>query len=142
MGTTIWRAVIAIGFLLGQGVILYTFYETQKTTQKIETIRLMKDLSSDFFVKDGIYRDMRNSIESCDKLYTSWGGKYDHDQINRYLGFFEDVGFYQQNELLNVDIIGHLFGAYIIEAYEYPEIKKYMNFTPQKRQTTRSVQTI
>ena len=121
-----WRAIVATGFLVGQGLLIYIFNETQKTTRQIEMIRLAKELSSDFYIKDGVYREIRGAIESCSPLYTSWGGKFDHDAINRYLGFFEDIGYYYQSGSLNRDIVGHLYGAYIVEAYEYPEIKRYI----------------
>ena len=121
-----WRALVAIGFLSGQGLLLYIFNETQKSTRQIEMVKLGKELSADFYVKDGVYRNLRGAIEACSPLYVSWGGKFDHDDINRYLGFFEDVGYYYKNGSLTRDIAGHLYGAYIIEAYEYPEIKKYI----------------
>lgn len=121
-----WRALLVVGFLLGQGVLIYTFYETQKMTRQIEMIRLAKELSADFYVKDGLYRELRNAIEACQPLYKSWGGRFDHDEINRYLGFFEDIGYYASNGFLSKDIVGHLYGAYIIEAYEYPEIRRYI----------------
>jgi hypothetical protein len=121
-----WRVLVVVGFLLGQGVLIYTFYETQKMTRQIEMIRLAKELSADFYVKDGTYRELRNAIESCQPLYKSWGGRFDHDDINRYLGFFEDIGYYTRSGFLSKDIVGHLYGAYIIEAYEYPEIKRYV----------------
>ena len=121
-----WRVLVALGFLLGQGVLIYTFYETQRMTRQIEMIRLAKELSADFYVKEGVYRDLRNAIESCAPLYKSWGGRFDHDDINRYLGFFEDIGYYTRSGFLSKDIVGHLYGAYIIEAYEYPEIKRYI----------------
>jgi hypothetical protein len=121
-----WRVLVALGFLLGQGVLIYTFYETQRMTRQIEMIRLAKELSGDFYVKTGTYRDLRNAIESCAPLYKSWGGTFDHDDINRYLGFFEDIGYYTKKGFLTIDIVGHLYGAYVIEAYEYPEIKRYI----------------
>lgn len=130
----IWRITIAIGFIIAQGVLLFTFYETQKTTRQIETIRLARDLYNEFYLKENLYRKVRNSIESCSKLYKSWGGEFTHDTINRYLGFFEDLGFYEKRNILGKDIIGHFFGAYIIEAYENKELRKYIalvrkNFT-------------
>lgn len=127
-----WRGLVAAGFIAGQGLLLYVFNETQKTTRQIEMIKLGKELSGEFYVKDGVYREVRGAIESCAPLYTSWGGKFDHDDINRYLGFFEDIGYYYTSGSLNLDIVGHLYGAYIIEAYEYPELKKYIALSRSK----------
>jgi hypothetical protein len=122
-----WRAMVAIGFLLGQALLLYTFYETQKATRQIESIRLAKELSSEFYGRDGLYRDVRNAIEECASLYKSWGGRFDHDEINRYLGFFEDLGFYYRRGMLDIEAIGHLYGAYIIEAFAHPDVKRYIS---------------
>ena len=46
--------------------------------------------------------------------------------INEYLGFFTDLGLFMQRGALSKDSVGHFFGAFIIEAYEYPEIKSYI----------------
>lgn len=126
MGALIWRTTVAIGFIIAQAVLLFIFYETQKTTRQIETIRLVRDLHSEFYLNEDLYRKVRNSIESCSKLYKSWGGAFTHDEINRYLGFFEDLGFYEKRNFLGKDIIGHFYGAYIIEAYENKELRKYI----------------
>jgi hypothetical protein len=131
-----------VGFFISQGLTYYTFNTNltmaQKTlklsqiiyenTKKIEMIRLIHELSNRFYGKesDQVYRNIRTSIESCEKLYKSWGGKFSHDEINIYLGFFEDLGFYNAKGLLDVDVINHMFGAYIIEAYEYNEIRRYI----------------
>ena len=91
-------------------------------------IRLINELSSTFYNNkdEKAYIHLRTSIESCEKLYKSWGGKFSHDEINRYIGFFEDLGFYLENEILDIKLINHMFGAYIIEAYEYNEIRRYI----------------
>jgi hypothetical protein len=49
--------------------------------------------------------------------------------INEYLGFFSDLGLFMQRGALSEELIGHFFGAYIVEAYEYPEIKSYIERT-------------
>jgi hypothetical protein len=58
-----WKITIAIGFILAQAVILYTFYETQKTTKNIEIIRLAR---APYIKKD---------------LITTVGGKVYHSTI-------------------------------------------------------------
>ena len=71
---------------------------------------------------------IRTAIDSCEALYISNGGEYDSDEINRYLGFYEDIGFFvNKKKFLDVDLIAHLFGAHLVEAHEYPEIKKYIS---------------
>jgi len=131
-----------VGFLISQGITYYTFNTNLKISQKnlelskqgydnikkVEMIRLINGLSNIFFNNkdEDLYRNIRTSIESCEKLYKSWGGKFSHDEINQYLGFFDDLGFYLKNGILDIDLINHMFGAYIIEAYEYNEIRKYI----------------
>lgn len=121
-----WRAMVAVGFLLSQALLVFFFWETQRDTRKIETIRLARELSSSFYFDDVLYKNVRNSLEACQKLYKPNGGPYGHDDINKYLGFFEDLGYYQRRGFLDIEIVAHFYGAYIIEAYEYPELKDYV----------------
>jgi len=67
------------------------------------------------------------SIDACGKLYRSWGGTFDSDQINQYLNFFDDIGFYWSLGDLSNEIVYQMFGAYVVEAYEYPEIRRYIS---------------
>jgi hypothetical protein len=69
------------------------------------------------------------AIESCRKLYKNDGGSFGHVAINEYLGFFSDLGLFMQRGALSEELIGHFFGAYIVEAYEYPEIQSYIERT-------------
>ncbi len=116
-----------MGFFVGQAVSLYTFNETQQATKKVEEVRLSRDLYSEFYFEREIYKKIRQSIESCEPLYKSWGGKYSHDEINQYLGFFSDLGFLSKKGFLREDVLAHFFGAYTIEAFENKEIKKYIS---------------
>lgn len=115
-----------LGFILSQLITLYTFNETQNTTKLIESISLARDLYREFYFEQPIYRSLRQAIESCKPLYKSWGGSFSHDEINRYLGFFADLGYFYKMKILDTDIIGHLFAPYVIEAYENKEVKKYV----------------
>jgi len=47
-------------------------------------------------------------------------------EINEYLGFFSDLGLFRDRGLLTDELIGHFFGAFIIEAYEYPDVRSYI----------------
>jgi hypothetical protein len=118
-----------IGFMLGIGFDFYTFRETQRTTAKIEELRLARDMYNEFYFGRPVYRDIRTSIESCKPLYKSWGGPFTHDEINQYLGFFTDLGFFHRSGFLSADVIAHFFGAYMIEAFENPELQKYVSQT-------------
>ena len=71
-----------LGFLLSQSIAFYTFTTNLETTKKIEMINLGKELVQDFYGKDNIlFKDIRTSIESCEKLYNGFNktGKFDHE---------------------------------------------------------------
>ena len=118
--------------LLGMLGSVIGFCVAQTTTQKTEMIRLTRDLGEEFNDSDQIFRKIRMSIERCEKLYNKWEGKYDNDQINRYLNFFDALGYYERQGILDYKVIDHMFGAYIIEAYEYNEIRRYIEGTQTK----------
>lgn len=89
-------------------------------------MQLARDLYREFYVEDRGYLRVANAIEGCQKLYKPDGGKFSHLEINEYLGFFSDLGLFLERGLLSEEIIGHFFGAFIVEANEYPEIKTYI----------------
>ena len=120
-----WFIGITIA-LAGLAFPIYSFRVNLQLTKKIETVRLATQLAEGFYSGDPVFRDLRMSIERCEKLYKHWGGKFNNDQINRYLGFFDDLGFHAREGILEDSIIDHLFGAYIIEAYENNELRKYI----------------
>jgi len=72
---------------------------------------------------------MRVAIEKCRKLYKGYykGGIFSYDEINSYLGFFDDLGFFNEKGALDLETIKQLFGASVIEAYEYNELRRYVN---------------
>jgi hypothetical protein len=101
---------------------------TIESTQRIEMFRLARDLTREFYEPDPkLFQRIRTSLESCQNIYASWGGKFKHDEINRYLGFFDDLGFLYKEKLLDLKIIDQLFGAFIIESYENNELRKYID---------------
>jgi hypothetical protein len=125
-----------LGFVVAQGLSFYQFSKNLKNTNKIEQIHLLRDLTSQFWGggADPVYRGIRTGIDSCARLYSgdlgfakSTKGNYDYDQINRYLGFFDDIGFYEGQSAIELSMINHSFGVVIIEAYEYPELRKYVD---------------
>ena len=117
------------GFVASQLVTLFVFHQTLDTTRQVEMVHLARDLAQEFYVSEenkAVYRPLRTAIESCEKIYRSNGGAFGHDNINTYLGFFDDLGFYWKKGAIDLDIIDQEFGAYIIEAYEYPELREYI----------------
>lgn len=116
-----------IGALIIAVISIYNFNRQISISLKSQQIGLFRELVKDFYHGDPILKEIRVAIESCKPLYNKQrGGTFTHDQINTYLGFFEDVGFFLKEDVLTIGTIDHLFGAYIIEAFEYPEIRKYI----------------
>ncbi|MCI0561623.1 MAG: hypothetical protein MN733_24300, partial [Nitrososphaera sp.] len=121
-----------IGFVVSEGINLYSLSKTLESSKKIAMVQLARDLTHDFYdgsSKAGGWRDVAKAIEQCDKLYEGYdtsAGRFSYGQINLYLGFFDDLGFYYYQGILDLSIIKQLFGAYIIEAYEYNEVRRYV----------------
>src|SRR5207253_1403385 len=109
---------------------LYGFSSQLTTTNKHMEVNLSRDLVKEFYGgadTQDLYRRIRKTTERCGHVYTSWGGAFDNDQVNQYLGFFEDLGFYWDSGVLSIKVIKHAFGSYIIEAWEYPEFQRYID---------------
>jgi len=122
-----------LGFVISNSLAFYTFNENLETTKKIEMIQLARDLTHDFYDETDtspVFRDVRSAIDSCKKLYKGYDkkeGNFNYQQINIYLGFFDDLGFYYKKQALDLETIKQLFGAHIIEAYENNELQRYIN---------------
>ncbi|MEZ5829155.1 MAG: hypothetical protein R3D30_10750 [Hyphomicrobiales bacterium] len=117
---------LIISFIIGQTIVVYFYYRTAALNHQTQEIQLARDLYREFYSKENGYLRVANAIEGCEKLYKSDGGKFSHLEINQYLGFFEDLGLFMERGALGEPIIGHFFGAFIIEAYEYPEVQNYI----------------
>lgn len=115
-----------VSFLIAQIVIVALHFKSAELTHETEEIQLSRDLYREFYSADKPYLKIANAIESCEKLYKGDGGPFTHIQINEYLGFFSDLGLFLERGALGEELIGHYFGAFIIEAYEYPEVKSYI----------------
>src|SRR5262245_28113055 len=83
-----------LGFAISTFITYFTFRVNLETTKNVEIVRLAREFTKDFYEnpENPVYMNIRRSIESCEKLY--WNGKFTNDEINRYLGFFDDLGFY------------------------------------------------
>jgi len=125
-----WIIGIACGvlcLLLAQFFAIYTITKNLEVSKDMTMMHFGQELEKEFFAaEDTNFRDIRMAIEECHKLYKNYDGKFDNDQINRYLDFFDSLGFYYKKGVIDLDIIDEFFGAYIIEAYEYNELKRYV----------------
>jgi len=113
-------------FLCGQAGVIWTFRQSQEAVRRSEEIRLARELYAEFYRDDSVYQRIANTIEACKPLYISNGGVFDYNQINKYLGFFSDLGMMAQRDILTAQSIGYFFGPFIVEAYTYYELRKYI----------------
>jgi hypothetical protein len=123
-----WAALLfaVISFIIAQLIVVTLHYRATRLTHETEEIKLARELYREFYLQEKSYLQIAGAIESCQKLYKNDGGSFSHVAINEYLGFFSDLGLFMRRGALSEELIGHFFGAYIVEAYEYPEIKLYI----------------
>lgn len=48
------------------------------------------------------------------------------EEIETYVDFFEDLGFYESKGLLDLEMVDESLGDYIIDCYEDDEVMKYI----------------
>ena len=124
-----WVALLfaVVSFVIAQIIVVTLHYRATRLTQATDEVKLARDLYSEFYLNGKSYIPIASAIESCQKLYKGDGGTFTHAQLNEYLGFFSDLGLFKQRGALGEGLIGHFFGAFIIEANEYPEIQSYIS---------------
>jgi hypothetical protein len=123
-----WAALLfaVISFVVAQIIVVTLHYRATRLTHQTEEVKLARDLYKEFYIQEKPYLQVANAIEACRKLYKGDGGDFSHLQINEYLGFFDDLGVFMDRGALSEALIGHYFGAFVVEAYEYPEVKTYI----------------
>jgi ABC-type antimicrobial peptide transport system permease subunit len=119
-------AVTLLGIVITAAVSLIIFSKQTQRTHKDQEVNLANNLAEKFD-ENKTFSQIRMAIEHQKALYKPWGGRFDNDDINMYLNFFEDIGFYNKYGVLDIEIIDQYYGSYIIETYENKEIKKYIN---------------
>jgi len=127
-------SLIALVIVLGLGLIVavYQFVKSTGPNEKSQGSELSaKTLGKilDFQETLSTNKDfisVRNAIEACQPLYVSWGGKFDHEVMNQYLNFFENIGHLNQEKLLDLEKIDFYFGAYLVETAAHPHVRRYI----------------
>jgi hypothetical protein len=118
-----------VSFIVAQLIVVTLHYRATRLNHETEEIKLARELYREFYFQEKSYLQIAGAIESCQKLSKNDGGSFGHVAINEYLGFFSDLGLFMQRGALSEELIGHFFGAYVVEAYEYPEVKSYIERT-------------
>jgi len=123
-----WAALLfaVVSFVIAQIIVVALHYRLTRINQGTEEVKLVRELSRQFYLQEKSYLAIAGAIERCEKLYKPDGGSFGHAAINEYLGFFSDLGLFMERGALSVDLIGHFFGAFIVEAHSYPEIQLYI----------------
>jgi len=126
-----WAALLfgVLSFIVAQLIVVTLHYRATRLDHETQEIKLARELYGEFYLQEKSYLQIAGAIESCQKLYKNDGGSFGHVAINEYLGFFSDLGLFMQRGALSEELVGHFFGAFIVEAYEYPEIKSYIDRT-------------
>lgn len=126
-----WAALLfgVASFIVAQLIVVGLHYRSTRLDHETQEIKLARELYAEFYLQEKSYLQIAGAIESCQKLYKNDGGSFGHVAINEYLGFFSDLGLFMSRGALSEELVGHYFGAFIVEAYEYPEIKSYIDRT-------------
>jgi hypothetical protein len=117
---------LIIGFIIAQSIVVFLHYRSAQLNHQVQEVQLARDLYKEFYTKENGYLRVANAIERCEKLSKGDGGKFSHLEINQYLGFFEDLGAVHAEWRVGRADNRPFFGAFIVEAYEYPEIQSYI----------------
>jgi hypothetical protein len=128
-----WVALLfaVASFVVAQFIVVTLHYRLTRLNHETAEVRLARELYREFYLEEKSYLKVAGAIESCQKLYKHDGGSFSHIEINEYLGFFSDLGLFMERGAISKALIGHFFGAFIVEAYEYPEIQSYIARTRQ-----------
>ena len=118
-----------VSFIIAQLIVVTLHYRATRLTHETEEIKLARELYREFYLQEKSYLQIAGAIESCQKLYKNDGGSFSHVAINEYLGFFLPPRPVHAARGAERGADRHFFGAYIVEAYEYPEIKSYIERT-------------
>lgn len=121
------KVTIVVASVALSGLVSWYISSSQsELTTKIYETSLSRDLAKEFYIEKNIYGPIRRAIDRCDPLWVNNRGRFTGDQLNIYLGFLDDLGFYHKQNLLSLKTIDQVFGAIIIEAFEYPELQRYI----------------
>lgn len=143
-----WMLAISSGMagaLLSSFIMWFTSYKNLISIEKVEKTRLMTELRREFYDSASVYSEIHLEMskmdvdgETCLALYDGWEnknlkkGKFNHSEIGQYLTFFENLGYFVENDILDIDIVNEFFGPSISEAYHRKEFQVYINKVRKK----------
>jgi hypothetical protein len=119
----------ALGFFAAQSVVFYRFAENADRAAKLEMIDAGLELAEDFYDDDNeSFAALREAIPACGELNqeTAKDAPFEAEELGKYLGFLDDLGFFYREGALDLAFVDHFFGEPMIEAYENKALKKYL----------------
>jgi hypothetical protein len=125
--TRIVTLLILFFFIIFCG-ISYQNYISQRNQQQAS---LFYKLQNDFFYDNQKFPAMKRCIEEDKPVLENNGGAFDEYDLDDYLGFFELISQYIDDNVLPIDWVNSNFGYYIEKAYKSPEIKEYISHLRQ-----------
>ena len=105
-------------------IINYQNYRSQKLFQQAT---LLYKLQDDFFFKNEKLYKLLRTVEQDKPILIANGGEYTEFDMDDYLGFFELLEKYNEDNTLSFYLIDNQFSYCIIHAYNNAEIKDYID---------------
>jgi hypothetical protein len=80
------------------------------------------------FFQDDIAQEMMVVIDENESLLKKNGGKFTGYDLDNYIGYFESLGRYEKDGIIDFEFIDDIFGHYISQAWENKEIRDYVDW--------------
>ena len=82
---------------------------------------------SEFF-HDKIVQEIMIVIDENESLLKKNGGKFTGYALDNYIGYFESMGRYEKDGIIDFEFIDDIFGHYISQAWQNKEISDYVDW--------------
>lgn len=115
--------LIGLALLLCLTIVSYENSKSQKLQQQASLLYKMQD---DYFFKNENYPKILRLLEQNKPIMKTNGGDYSEYDLDDYLGFFELLSTYVDNDVLPYELVNNQFGFYITQAYKNQEITEYI----------------
>jgi len=124
-----WKIISTIGgivaFALSSLLMWYSFDQTLKSTERIASVTLARDLRKEFR-ETAVCAELMKVVQACGIVQKRNGGALDYPQINECLNFLDEVGQYVEMAIIDDRLADQLFGGAVIELTVYPELADYI----------------
>jgi hypothetical protein len=87
-------------------VMWSSFYQTLNVTKGVAEINLGRDLVQQYFDNEK-FQEIAKAINDCKVIYKGDGGAFTYQDINEFLGFFDELGLYHRRKALDYEIVDH-----------------------------------